>query len=248
MSRFGTSAWGTQRGGRLTASERAGMILALVGRRMRAYFARHDGEAARLSDITIALPDSALSRAALDHCLDQCEPSVVNHSLRCYAWGILLGAHENRRFDREALAVASLLHDVELGRTERRAAFACTCFACAGAEGARVFLTARTAPASLTDVVSDAIALHLNPYVPPSAGVEAHLLNASAALDVVGAGSSTLHPEDRTRVIDAHPRLGFKTQMIEAMGREHAAARETRAGLLMGLGFGAMIAAAPFDG
>jgi hypothetical protein len=223
------------------------MILALIGRRLSESLARRADQSMQLSEISIALPDSALSRAALNHCVEQCNASVVNHSLRCYAWGVLLGAREGRRFDHEALAVASLLHDVELGRTERRADFACTCFACAGAEGARVFLAAQAAAVPLTDVVSDAIALHLNPYVPPGAGVEAHLLNAGAALDVVGAASSNLAPQDRTRVLDAYPRLGFKAHMVEAMGRERAAAPDTRAGLLMRLGLRAMIASAPFD-
>lgn len=248
MSRFGSEAWGARRGGRLTADEQAGLFLGLLGRRVSARFARRRGVAAPLADIDISLPDSGLTRAALVHCVAECPPAIVNHSLRCFAWGTLLGERDNRRFDREALAVAALLHDVELGRTARRARFGCTCFACAGAEGARVFLTGRAASASMVDLVCDAIALHLNPHVPIEAGAEAHLLNAAAGLDVVGAGLSGLHPDDRGRVLARHPKSGFKTLMIEAMGREHARAPQTRAGLLVRLGFRTLIARAPFDG
>jgi hypothetical protein len=248
MSRFGTSGWCARRGGRLTTGERAAMTLTLLGRRIQARFFRSRRDAASLSEVSFALPDSSLSRAALDHCVNQCDASIVNHSLRCYAWGVLLGASENRRFDREALAVASLLHDVELGRTERRAAFACTCFAGAGAKGAGIFLAEQKAPAPLVGIVCEAISLHLNPRVPPSMGVEAHLLNAGAALDVVGAGSGALHPSDRARVFDAYPFLSFKTDMVAAMDRERKAAPGTRAEFLMRLGFGAMIARAPHGG
>lgn len=248
MSRIGSDAWGRQRGGRLTANEQAGLFLGLLGRRVSARLSRRAGAAARLAEIDIALPDSALTRAALDHCVAECAPAIVNHSLRCFAWGTLLGARDNLGFDGEALAVASLLHDIELGRTERRERFACTCFACAGAEGARGFLAARTAPPPLIDRVCDAIALHLNPHVPPETGAEAHLLNAAAALDVVGAGLSGLHRDDRTRVLVRYPRSDLKTHMIEAMGREHATAPDTRAGLLVRLGFRTLIGRAPFDG
>lgn len=248
MSRFGSVAWSGRRGGRLTATEQAGVFLGLLGRRVGARLARHGGAAAHLGETDIALPDSVLTRAALEHCVAECPPEIVNHSLRCFAWGTLLGRRESQSFDHETLAVAALLHDVELGRTDRRAGFACTCFACAGAEGARRFLAGRMAPPLMIDRVCDAIALHLNPEVSPASGDEAHLLNAAAALDVAGAGLSGLHPEDRARVIARYPRLGFKSTMIEAMGREHAAAPDTRAGLLVGLGFRRLIARAPFDG
>ncbi len=247
MSTVGTTRWGAQRGGRLTAIERAGMILALASRRLAARFARRGDVVVSFAETSIALPDTALTRDALAHCESECAPAIFNHSVRCYAWGVLLAEAKTLRFDREALAVAALLHDVELGRTERRDGFSCTCFACAGAEGARKFLRRQAVSADQCDLICDAIALHLNPAVPLSAGAEAHLLNAGAALDVVGAGLTALHPDDRARVLAAYPRNGFKRTMRAAMERERAAAPDTRAALLMKLGFAAMIESAPFD-
>jgi len=248
MTRFGAVAWSARRGGRLSAIERAGLVAALIGRRLRLRLARRDVSAPRLADVAIALPDSAVTRAALKHCVSECTPSIVNHSLRCYAWGALLAAQQAWAFDHEAFAVAALLHDIELGRTERRAHYSCTCFACAGAEGARAFLNTQQITAAQVELICDAIALHLNAHVPLDAGVEAHLLNASAALDVVGAALSTLHPDDRKRVLAAYPRLAFKHDIRAAMRREQSATPETRAALLMRLGFAALTKSAPFDG
>lgn len=38
----------------------------------------------------------------------------VNHCLRTYAWGMILGAHDGLRPDAELLFVAALLHDLAL--------------------------------------------------------------------------------------------------------------------------------------
>lgn len=246
MSRFGDPAWARRRGGRLTAPERLGVLTALVGKQLRARLRTEPAAPAR-PDLDLALPDSRLVREALDHCEAECAPDIVAHSLRCFAWGVLLADRRQVRFDREALATAALLHDIELGRTERRDRFACVCFACAGAEHARSFLEARAADPDRVTRVCDAIARHLNPHVPLKPYAESHLLNAAAALDVVGAGARALAPADRARVLEKWPRSGFRRTMQAAMRREQIAGPTTRAGVLMQLGFGRLIARAPFD-
>lgn len=245
MSRFGDPEWGRRRGGRLTPPEGLGVLTALIGKQLRARLGSPAARPAR-PDLDLALPDSRLVQDALDHCAAECAPGIVAHSIRCYAWGVLLADLRDIRFDREALATAALLHDIELGRTERRDRFACLCFACAGAEGARIFLEARAASPDRVTRVCDAIARHLNPDVPLKPYAESHLLNAAAALDVVGAGARALDPADRARVLATWPLGDFRRTMQAAMRREQAAAPNTRAGLLMQLGFGGLIARAPF--
>ena len=247
MSQFGDAEWGKRRGGRLTSRERAGMVLSLLQRRLAARWKR-GAPAPSPADVSIDLPDSNLVRSALAECESECTPAVMNHSIRCYGWGVLLGAQQGLAFDREALGVAALLHDVELGRTDRRAGFSCCCFACAGAAHARGFLAGRSLDPGRIDRICDAIAMHLNPNVPPQAGAEAHLLNGAAAMDVVGASLKAIHARDQRRVLNRAPRLTFKADMLAAMTRERGGAPETRAHLLMNLGFGKMIAGAPFDG
>jgi len=246
MSRFGDTAWARRRGGRLTAPERLGFLTALLGKQLRARLGGPPTGPAR-PDLDLALPDSRLVRDALEHCEAECAPDIVAHSLRCFAWGVLLADRRGVRFDREALATAALLHDVELGRTERRDRSVCVCFACAGAEHARAFLEARQVEPARVERVCDAIARHINPEVALQPFAESHLLNAAAALDVVGAAARALAPADRARVLAAWPRGDFRRTMQAAMRREQAAAPDTRAGLLMQLGFARLMARAPFD-
>ena len=243
-------AWARKRGGKLTRWETALFALDIAVLRVKRLVSpRRQTTSLRVGqeDAIAALPDSALVKAVLDECSTSCSPAIVGHSCRTYAWGALLGTGQQLNFDREALAVAALLHDIELGHTESRPAASCTCFACAGAMRAERFALDHGRSADWATLIGDAIAMHLDPIVPPSRGTEAHLLQAGAAMDVIGAGLSRLPKEWRIRVLSRYPRTGFKTEVSVSLEREAGFAPKTRAGLLMSVGFGNMIAAAPFS-
>jgi HD domain len=190
-------------------------------------------------------PDSRLAREAEEHCRELSSPALLNHCLRVYVWGALLGSRDGLRYDAELLYVASLLHD--LGLTDSFASRAGPpCFAVQGALAARDWALEHDCQRSRADRVADAISLHINPRVRPEEGVEAHLLTAGAALDVIGARYRQLAKPLVTAAVERHPRLGFKREMNE---RSRAAARRgprTRVALGYRLGFGRMIAGAPF--
>jgi hypothetical protein len=242
-------AWARKRGGKLTRLEIARLALTvgalrlerLIGRRRRKMIS-----AVEQPDAISSLPDSTLVKAALEECRASCSAAIISHSCRTFAWGALLGAGQQLGFDREALAVAALLHDIELGHTESRAAVSCTCFACAGAVRAERFALDHGCFADRAALIGDAIAMHLDPVVPLSCGVEAHLLQAGAALDVIGTGLSLLPKHWQAGILSRYPRTGFKTEVADALAREARFERKTRAGFLMSVGFGDMIAAAPF--
>ncbi len=243
MSGLGSLAWTSRRQGRLTRLEEARVTLVLLGRRLQARISRSGPPPAVLGSPPV-LPDSRPVQQALARAKEECSVDLFNHGLRTYFWGALLGGKLDRSFDVEVLAVASILHDIELGRTERRDLESCACFAGAGAARALGLLIAAGMAPERAARVAEAIALHLNPRVSLSSGVEAHLLNAGAALDVVGAGAAKISATDRAGVLLACPRGQFASQIRAAMRKERAAAPRTRAGLLMRLGLGPLIAGA----
>ncbi|MFO1284108.1 MAG: hypothetical protein U1F51_16900 [Burkholderiales bacterium] len=243
MSAMGTLAWSSRRQGRLTLFEEASMTLALLGRRVMASL-HGSGTATALLVAPPTLPDSRPVLRALEHAREECNGDLLNHCVRTYFWGLIFGARRGARFDREMLAIAALLHDLELGRTDRRDDETCACFAGAGARSALRFLTAEGLPEDRALRIADAISLHLNPIARGDSGVEARLLGAGAAMDVVGAGASAISPGDRATVLAAYPRGDFAVWMRAAMRRERTAAPRTRAALLMRLGFGTMISRA----
>ena len=190
-------------------------------------------------------PGSRLAREAEEHCRELSSPALVNHCLRVYVWGALLGSRDRLRYDAELLYVTSLLHD--LGLTDSFASRAAApCFAVQGALAARDWSLEHGCDRSRADRVADAISLHINPRVPPSEGVEAHLLTAGAAFDVIGARYRHLAKPLVTASVERYPRLGFKGEMDE---RTRVAARRgprTRVAFGYRFGFGRMIAGAPF--
>ena len=190
-------------------------------------------------------PDSRLALEAEEMCRELSSPALTNHCLRVYVWGALLGSRDRLRYDEELLFVAALLHD--LGLTDSYASRpGAACFAVQGAVAAREWSLEHGCESARARLIADAITLHINPRVRPDEGVEAHLLTAGAAFDVIGARYRELSKPLVSAAVDRHPRLGFKREMDE---RSRVAARRgprTRVAFGYRLGFGRMIARAPF--
>lgn len=239
-------AWAKQTGGLLSRTRTAAFIW-----RVLKLQSRSRGTALQMaidiSDTNIQLPDSKIVSAALEECRETCHQAITSHCLRTFAWGCLTGAGRNLKFDRELLAVASLLHDIELGRTEARFDSGCSCFACAGAVRAEAFAIAHGRDHHWARRVGDAIALHLDPIVPRTLGIEAHLLQAGAAVDVIGAGLSRISTAAQLAVLAAHPRNDFKAKLVRAMELEAVHGGRTRAAFLMSRGFARHVIHAPLD-
>ncbi|MFO0010243.1 MAG: phosphohydrolase, partial [Betaproteobacteria bacterium] len=85
--------------------------------------------------------------------------------------------------------------------------------------------------------VENAICLHMNPRVPPGAGIEAHLLQQAAAMDVVGARANGIDAASRHAVLSRYPRTGFAQRMSEAMRLQAERGPDTRTRLLWRMGF-----------
>jgi hypothetical protein len=216
----------TLRGAAALIGDRAGRAARALGLRPRA--------------VSLALAEAPVPRtplvAAAERALAPAPRWVLAHSMRTYLWGWLLGVRDGLRPDAELLLVASLLHD--LGLIHRDGA---ACFALRGAELARAIVVAAGADASVAERVADAIARHLN--VAPGGDVEARLVGAGAALDVVGARREHVAEPTRRAVVHAWPRDGFAASMADAVADESRRHPQTRIGFLCRrLGFLRLIA------
>ena len=202
----------------------------------------------RLDPAAIMLPDSSAALSASAHAQALCKPWLFQHCLRTYAWAALLAQTDRIRFDRELLFVACALHDLGLSEMRDGHASDCACFAVEGAREARRFCAERIGwDNERCDRLAEAIALHLNVSVGLKHGPEAHLLNAGAAFDVVGLRWREIAENARRTVLSVHPRLDFKTGMIAQMKSQARNRPDSRAALLVKLGFCNMIRDAPFE-
>ena len=248
MAEIGSVAWLERTRGRLSRRDQLELTAlgvrsqaVLLARRLRRSGGRGFG---RLDPRDVRIPDGAAARKAEEVC-GSLPPSGANHSHRCYLWGAILAARDGIAFDEEILYVSALLHDV--GMPVAAAEGHDCCFTLDSVLAVRA-LQAPLEPQARRRAVEEAIALHLNPAVAPERGAEAHLMNAAAALDVLGMRLWEIEPDAKAAVIARHPRLEFKAEW-DGLCRAHIRAMPRgRVGWLYRYAaFGLQLRRAPFD-
>jgi len=166
----------------------------------------------------VAVPDSALAKAATSLAADASPAFLFNHCLRTFILGAKAGAKLGLRYDRELFYVAAILHD--LGLTPKFEA--AERFEVDGADAARTFCIEHGVPPERAKRVWDAIALHATVGIAPRKGPEATLVQLGAGTDVIGFGLDVIGREDVEWVMREVPRDGFSQrflQLIVDLGR-----------------------------
>jgi len=251
---IGTLEWAEATGGRLAFRERLVLLADAVLLQVRVLPAQLRWKLGLTADYISGLdvaairgPDSAAARTAEEHCREVSPPYLVNHCLRTYVWGRLLAAHRGLRPDDELFYVASLLHDLGLTPSYANDPVEAPCFAVRGAEGARRIVRQAGWAEPNERRLAEAITLHVNVDVGLEHGVEAHLLNASTALDVTGIRYWELGSSSARAALERFPRLGMKAAIWSAWEAEARRHPDCRGYFLNRyLQFGARVRAAPF--
>lgn len=161
-------------------------------------------------------PQTPTAKAAADLLASAAPDFLVNHSLRTYDFGMLLVDSPND-VDPEAAFVASVLHDIALTDAFRGA----DSFELVGAAHAARFLEKQGWELERIRLVEKAIVRHgdLDPADDPVCRV----VQAGAALDVVGSPKSAIERPEVAATLARYPRLGFTSQISEAFSKEVAA-------------------------
>ena len=169
----------------------------------------------------IKIPDSKMARDVEQLFRDTASDLLFYHSNRVYLWGALTGKRKGLIFDPELLYTAAMFHDFGLTQRYRESQLR---FEVDGANAARDFLRAYAIPERDIERIWTAIAIHTTPGIPEHMHPEIALVNAGAAMDVVGRGYDEFTDEQREAVVAAYPRGNdFKHGMIEAFyqGMKH---------------------------
>jgi len=248
---IGSKEW-IARGGTLTLGEKWALTVGGVRKQLALRKARRKVAASPLDQLdaraldSIAPPANSMAKISSE-AAQRLQPGwLSNHCWRTYAWGSLLAINAGLEYDKSLLFAACQLHD--LGLTQHGAHPAGECFTVRGARLARSILEVTGAGPEAIDRVERAIVLHMNLDVGVDEGVEAHLLQAGAGLDVVGQRHQEIPPPLKDAVLGRYPRLGFKANMCRCMSYESQTTPHTRAGLFVRrLGFLDLIEAAPFE-
>ncbi len=247
---LGTVTWVQQTQGRLSPAERRSLLAPLarthvrnaIGR-LRMFVHLHPGRHAYLPEGRLIAPDTVLTRAARRVAEQALPPTLFNHSSRTYRFGRALGELEGIDVDTELLFAAAMLHDTGLVVDPPADAD----FTLASSRLARDVAEEVGLSPAATEVMQTAITMHYTPGVALTAGPEAYLLSAGAAVDVVGLRSWDLPADTLKDAVRDYPRAQFKTYFSEAFRGEAARVPQGRAQLLNRYGaFAAAIRFAPF--
>jgi hypothetical protein len=151
------------------------------------------------------------TRLALRELVVSSPPFLVNHAIRTFYFGALIGCARGLTFDPNLLFLSCALHDLGLTETHMGP----LPFELQGAEAAKRLLGQAGLRNKKLDVVWDGIAMHphaLAEFKRP----EVALVALGASADVLGAGLHELHPAHVADTLAGFPRLEFKSAFVRS--------------------------------
>lgn len=178
----------------------------------------------------LTLPGGPASVHATEVATAYSSPSLLNHSMRVYAWATALGAAHDVGFDAELLFVAAMLHDVGLvaefdSHTKP--------FEVAGGHVAWVFAAGAGWPPARRDRLTEVIVRHMEAEVDPAVDPEGFLLSRAAAADIAGRDVADLPADFRTQVLERYPRLDLVDEFLRCFADQAARKPGSLAGAAM---------------
>lgn len=246
---LGTLEWATATSGNLTNAERLRFLApilrttaAYTAGRLRTALGLRPARVGTLDLDRLVLPDSKLVAEALQAARETLTPSMQNHSLRTFAYGLALANLDGVQLDVEHFYVASLLHDIALeAPTPQR------CFAVVGAERALAIAQRAGADEATARAIAEGICMHITPGVGFERGSIGPMLSAGALVDLAGLRLWDLDAGFVRDAVARHPRLGVKRHLGECWGAEARAVPNGRAAFVARwAAFGLFVKIAPY--
>ncbi|WP_432783396.1 HD domain-containing protein [Pseudomonas corrugata] len=158
-------------------------------------------------------PDSELAQKASSLVERVHTKPLLHHVHRTWWFAEFLGQQRGLKYDREAVYLAALLHDLGLTNefsAEQR-------FEVDGADAASRFLLANGYSKSKTELVWDAIALHSSAGIADRKQPEIALIYLGAHVDVMGLNIEEITPSLIEDALALYPRIGMKAAFTEAV-------------------------------
>jgi HD domain len=155
----------------------------------------------------IAIPSTAIARAAAAFAAGASPDFLFNHCMRTFLFGALMSRVHGVQYDAELAFIASALHD--LGLIERYSSKD-EPFEIDGADAAKRFLSERGFAHARLEVIWDAIAMHTS-ALSDRKGPEVALVGTGAGIDVFGSQLRMLPSASVAAVLTSFPRLQFNS-------------------------------------
>ena len=231
---IGSLEWAATSSGNLSNAERLRLLAPILrttatytAGRLRMLFGLRPARVGALDLERLVLPDSKLVAEALREYRETLTPSMQNHSLRTFAFGLALANLDGVQLDVEQFYVASLLHDLALeSPTPNR------CFAVVGAERALAIARRAGADDEAARAIAEGICMHVTPGVGFERGPIGPMLSAGALVDLAGVRLWDLDPAFARAAEGRHPRLAMKRHLTACWSAEARAVPGGRAAFI----------------
>jgi hypothetical protein len=163
----------------------------------------------------VSAPDSPLIASAIEYAQRLSEPYLFNHAMRSWLFAELVGRAKGLDFDREVVAIGTILHDIGLtagvpGPNR---------FEVNGANAARAFISDRGLSDGRAQLIWDLVALNSTPSLALHKEREVAVGTMGIGLDYGGFFLDALQPADVDRIVGAFPRLRMKESFKDACCR-----------------------------
>ena len=162
-----------------------------------------------------SVPDSPLITAVIDYAQRLSEPYLFNHAMRSWLFAEAIGRAKGIAYDREVVAIGTILHDIGLtaGVSGPHR------FEVNGADTALSFIAGRGLSDRRAQLVWDLVALNSTPSLALHKEPEVAVGTMGIGLDYGGFGLDAIDPGDLGRVLSAFPRLRMKARFSETCRR-----------------------------
>ncbi|HEY1304749.1 MAG TPA: HD domain-containing protein [Vicinamibacterales bacterium] len=171
----------------------------------------------------VSVADNPLIAAVIAHAQRLSEPYLFNHAMRSWLFAEAIGRMKGIDYDREVVAIGTILHDIGLTASVSGP----NRFEVNGADAARSFIKGEGLSDRRAQLIWDLIALNSTPSLALHKEPEVAVGTMGIGLDYGGFGAEALPAGDVERILIAFPRLGMKQRFTETCCRLVTAKPET---------------------
>jgi pimeloyl-ACP methyl ester carboxylesterase len=171
----------------------------------------------------VSVPDSALITAVIEHAQRLSEPYLFNHAMRSWLFAEAIGRIKGIDYDREVVAVGTILHDIGLTASVPGP----NRFEVNGADAVLLFIKGKGLSDRRRQLIWDLVALNSTPSLALHKEPEVAVGTMGIGLDYGGFGVEAIPTADVERILSAFPRLRMKQRFAETCSRLVTAKPET---------------------
>jgi hypothetical protein len=163
----------------------------------------------------VSVPDGPLITAVIEYAQRLSEPFLFNHAMRSWLFAEAIGRIKDIDYDREVVAIGTILHDIGLTASVSGP----NRFEVNGADAALSFIKGRGISDRRAQLIWDTVALNSTPSLALHKEPEVAVATMGIGLDYGGFGIEALPTADVERILNVFPRLRMKQQFAETCCR-----------------------------